>query len=53
MGYIGFGLLMLGDGGMDDIPNRAIATTYILTGLALVIIDYFRQKKSHCTNRPK
>lgn len=53
MGYIGFVLLMLGAGGMDDIPNRAIAATYIFVGLALVIIDCFRQKKSRCANRSK
>ena len=57
MGYLGFVLFLLGAGGMDDLPNRPIATAYILVGLALCGfecgIKYFRQKKSLAPHRPR
>ena len=54
MGYLGFVLLLLGAGGMDDLTNRPIATAYILAGLALVGIEYLiKKRKAYAPNRPK
>lgn len=54
LGGIGFILLLLGAGGMDDLANRPIATAYILMGLLLVLIDYFiTKRKAIANNRPK
>lgn len=54
LGGIGFILLLLGAGGMDDLANRPIATAYILIGLLLVLIDYFvTKRKAIANNRPK
>lgn len=54
MGYLGFVLLLLGAGGMDDLANRPIATAYILVGLALVGIEYLiKKRKSSAHHRPR
>lgn len=54
LGGIGFILLLLGAGGMDDLANRPIATAYILIGLLLVLIYYFiTKRKAIANNRPK
>ena len=54
LGVIGFILLVLGAGGMDDLANRPIATAYILIGLFLVLINYFfTKRKAVANNRPK
>lgn len=57
MGYLGFVLLLLGAGGMDDLANRPIATAYILVGLVLVGlvgIEYLiKKRKANAPNRPK
>lgn len=54
VGYLGFVLLLLGAGGMDDLANRPIATAYILLGLALVGIEYLiKKRKANAPNRPK
>lgn len=54
LGGIGYILLLLGAGGMNDIPNRPIATAYILIGLALIsIYNFFLKRKAIAKNRPK
>ena len=54
LGGIGYILLLLGAGGMNDIPNRPIATAYILIGLALIsIYNFFSKRKAIANNRPK
>lgn len=54
LGGIGYILFLLGAGGMDDLANRPIATSYILIGLLLVCIDYFiTKRKAIAKHRPK
>ena len=52
MDKLGFLLLMIGCAGMNDIPNRPIATTYVLVGLAFIVITLLKEK-SFSPNRPK
>lgn len=54
MGYLGFVLFLLGAGGMDDLSNRPVATTYMLVGVALFGIEYLiKKRKANAPNRPK
>jgi hypothetical protein len=52
VGYLGFVLLLLGAGGMDDLANRPIATAYILVGLVCITIAYLKEKSS-AHHRPR
>lgn len=53
MGYLGFLLLLLGAGGMDN-ENLMIPAVFVLVGLALVVVENLVQKrKAIANNRPK
>ena len=44
MGYLGFLLLLLGAGGMDN-ENLMLPAVFVLVGLALVVVENLVQKR--------